>query len=90
MLSLQLNETQVDGESTAGWISARCQKNASPISRTRRRIRGLTKHVSLSSRLEQFEKRQADLWRLIYLILVVVVAAFIWTSWPTRAVLSTG
>ena len=44
---------------------------------------GSTKHVSLSSRLEQFEKRQADLWRLIYLILVVVVAAFIWTSWPT-------
>src|SRR5579859_200450 len=44
---------------------------------------GSTKHVSLSSRLEQFEKRQADLWRLIYLILVVVVCAFIWTSWPT-------
>ena len=44
---------------------------------------GSTKYVSLSSRLEQFEKRQADLWRLIYLILVVVVAAFIWTSWPT-------
>src|SRR5256886_14514578 len=44
---------------------------------------GSTKHVSLSSRLEQFEKRQADLWRIIYLILVVVVAAFIWTSWPT-------
>src|SRR5438445_8069341 len=44
---------------------------------------GSTKHVSLSSRLEQFEKRQADLWRLIYLILVVVVSAFLWTSWPT-------
>jgi len=38
--------------------------------------------VSLSSRLEQFEKRQADLWRLIYVILLVVVFAFIWTSWP--------
>ncbi len=44
---------------------------------------GSTKHVSLSSRLEQFEKRQADLWRLIYLILVAVVSAFLWTSWPT-------
>src|SRR5437762_14267179 len=44
---------------------------------------GSTKHVSLSSRPEQFEKRQADLWRLIYLILVVAVAAFIWTSRPT-------
>jgi two-component system NtrC family sensor kinase len=39
--------------------------------------------VSISSRLEHFEKRQADLLRLIYLILVIVVAAFLWTQWST-------
>ncbi|MBS1839426.1 MAG: PAS domain S-box protein [Acidobacteria bacterium] len=39
--------------------------------------------VSISSRLEHFERRQADLLRIIYLILVVVVAAFLWTQWDT-------
>jgi len=39
--------------------------------------------VSISSRLEHFEKRQADLLRLIYLILVIVVSAFLWTQWST-------
>jgi len=39
--------------------------------------------VSISSRMEHFEKRQADLLRLIYLILVIVVAAFLWTQWST-------
>jgi len=39
--------------------------------------------VSISARLEQFEKRQADLLRLIYFVLVVVVAAFLWTQWST-------
>jgi two-component system NtrC family sensor kinase len=39
--------------------------------------------VSISARLEHFEKRQADLLRLIYFVLVTVVAAFLWTQWDT-------
>lgn len=39
--------------------------------------------VSISARLEHFEKRQSDLLRLIYMVLLVVVAAFLWTQWST-------
>jgi PAS domain S-box-containing protein len=39
--------------------------------------------VSISARLEQFEKRQADLLRLIYFVLVIVAAALVWTQWNT-------
>ena len=39
--------------------------------------------VSLSSRLEYFEKRQRELWRLTYFFLLAIAAAFVWTSWPT-------
>jgi PAS domain S-box-containing protein len=38
---------------------------------------------SLSSRLEYFEKRQSELWRITYLLLLVVAGAFVWTSWAT-------
>lgn len=39
--------------------------------------------VSIASRLEYFEKRQRELWRLTYFFLLAIVAAFVWTSWPT-------
>jgi two-component system NtrC family sensor kinase len=39
--------------------------------------------ISISARLEHFEKRQSDLLRLIYIVLVIVVAAFLWTQWST-------
>ena len=39
--------------------------------------------VTLSSRLEYFEKRQRELWRLTYLLLLILSAAFAWISWGT-------
>jgi PAS domain S-box-containing protein len=39
--------------------------------------------VSISARLEHFEKRQGELWRITYLLLLVLAAAFVWISWPT-------
>jgi two-component system NtrC family sensor kinase len=39
--------------------------------------------VSISSRLEYFEKRQSDLWRLTYFLLLILAAAFVWISWGT-------
>ena len=38
---------------------------------------------NLSSRLEHFEKRQGELWRITYFLLLVIAAAFVWTSWGT-------
>jgi len=39
------------------------------------------KQSSVSSRLEQFEKRQGELWRLTFLVLFALVVAYAWTSW---------
>ena len=37
----------------------------------------------MSSRLAQFEKRQKELWRVTFLILVVLATVFAATSWDT-------
>src|SRR3984893_16309342 len=39
--------------------------------------------ASVSSRLAQFEKRQKELWRITFLILVVLATVFAATSWDT-------
>ncbi|MGC1614457.1 MAG: PAS domain S-box protein, partial [Candidatus Acidiferrum sp.] len=36
---------------------------------------------SISSRLEQFEKRQSELWRLTFVLLLIVSIVFAFTSW---------
>lgn len=38
---------------------------------------------TISSRLEQFEKRQSELWRLTFLLLLVLSIVFAFTSWGT-------
>jgi PAS domain S-box-containing protein len=35
----------------------------------------------ISSRFEQFEKRQSELWRLTFLVLFILGLAYAWTSW---------
>src|ERR1700675_1236286 len=39
--------------------------------------------ASVSSRLAQFEKRQKELWRITFLILLVLATVFAVTSWDT-------
>src|ERR1700693_6561569 len=39
--------------------------------------------VAVSSRLAQFEKRQKELWRVTFLILLVLATVFAATSWDT-------
>ena len=36
---------------------------------------------SLSSQLDQFEKRQSELWKLTFVVLFLLVLAYAWTSW---------
>ena len=38
---------------------------------------------TVSSRLEQFEKRQSELWRLTFLLLLILSVVFAFTSWDT-------
>jgi two-component system NtrC family sensor kinase len=38
---------------------------------------------AISSRFEQFEKRQNELWRLTFLVLFVLALFFAWTSWDS-------
>src|SRR6202795_4143066 len=40
-------------------------------------------NVTVSSRLAQFEKRQKELWRITFLILLVLATVFAATSWDT-------
>jgi PAS domain S-box-containing protein len=43
-----------------------------------------TPHRSaISSRLQQFEKRQNELWRLTFFLLLILGIVFAWTSWGT-------
>ena len=39
--------------------------------------------ATVSSRLAQFEKRQKELWRITFLILLVLATVFAATSWDT-------
>jgi PAS domain S-box-containing protein len=38
---------------------------------------------TISSRLEQFEKRQSELWRLTFVLLLILSIVFAFTSWGT-------
>src|SRR6266550_2746816 len=37
--------------------------------------------AAITSRFEQFEKRQSELWRLTFVVLFVLAVFFAWTSW---------
>ncbi len=39
--------------------------------------------VSVTSRLERFEKRQNELWRLTFALLLILAVVFAWTSWDS-------
>src|SRR5215467_14728587 len=39
------------------------------------------RRLALSSHFERFEKRQAELWRLTFLILILLVFAYAWMFW---------
>lgn len=39
--------------------------------------------TTLSSRLEQFERRQSELWRLTFILLLILSIVFAFTSWST-------
>lgn len=40
-------------------------------------------HAKTRVCLDQYEKRQAELWRLTFFVLLVVTVVFAWFSWPT-------
>src|SRR3989454_332024 len=42
---------------------------------------GAKKRSVISSRFEQFEKRQSELWRMAILVIVLLGLAYAWTSW---------
>jgi len=42
---------------------------------------GANKRSVISSRFEQFEKRQSELWRMAILVIVLLGLAYAWTSW---------
>ena len=41
------------------------------------------RHAALSSGFEQFEKRQSELWRLTFIVLIFLGVAYVVTSWGT-------
>jgi PAS domain S-box-containing protein len=43
---------------------------------------------TITSRLNNYEKRQQELWRLTFLILLIVTSAFAWFSWDSLRTLS--
>src|SRR6202158_6477099 len=43
----------------------------------------VNRKATVSSRLAQFEKRQKELWRVTFLILLVLATVFAATSWDT-------
>ena len=45
--------------------------------------RGSAPRLAISERLEQFERRQSDLWRLTFLLLLVLSIVFAAVSWDT-------
>src|SRR5258707_7811450 len=40
-------------------------------------------HIAVSDRLEQFERRQSELWRLTFFLLLVLAVVFALVSWDT-------
>jgi two-component system NtrC family sensor kinase len=45
--------------------------------------RGTENRPSVADRLEQFERRQTELWRLTFAVLFVLAVFFAWTSWAS-------
>ncbi|HYL82693.1 MAG TPA: PAS domain S-box protein [Candidatus Angelobacter sp.] len=53
---------------------------------TQRRVAsppGDSRRSAITSRFDQFEKRQNELWRLTFLVLFLLVLAYAWTSWSS-------
>ncbi len=44
---------------------------------------GADRRSAITSRFEQFEKRQSELWRLTFLVLFLLGLAYAWTSWDS-------
>lgn len=44
---------------------------------------GADRRSAITSRFEQFEKRQSELWRLTFLVLFLLGAAYVLTSWAS-------
>jgi PAS domain S-box-containing protein len=57
------------------------EQNRGPRRTTNSSPREADHRAMISSRFEQFEKRQNELWRLTFLILFVLGLAYAWTSW---------
>src|SRR5216684_2860890 len=55
----------------------------SASSAVNRSSRGTAARPAISERLEQFERRQSDLWRLTFLLLLVLSIVFAAVSWDT-------
>src|SRR5712671_993769 len=55
----------------------------SASSAVNRSSRGTAARPAISERLEQFERRQSDLWRLTFLLLLVLSIVFAAISWDT-------
>src|SRR5882757_8277272 len=51
--------------------------------RDKRSSSGMRDRTPVSDRLEQFERRQSDLWRLTFLLLLVLSIVFAVISWDT-------
>src|SRR5437879_1848740 len=56
------------------------QRNASPAPGS---APGTDHRSSVSSRFEQFEKRQRELWRFTFAVLFALAVFFAWTSWAS-------
>src|SRR5260370_26595136 len=51
--------------------------------RDKRSSSGMRDRTPVSDRLEQFERRQSDLWRLTFFLLLVLSIVFAVVSWDT-------
>ncbi len=63
------------------------QRAAQPADRSSRRAE---QHAAITSRFEQFEKRQSELWWLTRSVLFLLALAYAWTSWDSVRSLAHG
>src|SRR5690242_16114811 len=47
------------------------------------RTSGGSNRAGISSRFDQFERRQNELWRLTFVVLLLLGLAYAWTSWDS-------
>jgi two-component system NtrC family sensor kinase len=57
------------------------QENQHALQPPSRSTQHADKRAATSSRFEQFEKRQSELWRMAILVIVLLGLAYAWTSW---------